>query len=209
MFYFLQSTLEGFGHVAMREYSFATEPTEYLERFRADQDLDHPIPEEIEIGSKIIYQIFDIFISYSSKDALAVMVLVLELVGRGYSIYVDCFDPTLNPRAVDRQTAEIIRRRMVQSRSLFVATTQHAPASDWVPWELGFTDGLTNKAATLFIAPDEKVDFGRQSYFSLYPEVRRGSPNLGMGADLIIADPQASPPWQSDWNHWLMPPRRH
>jgi len=206
---FVQSTLNAAASEVLRRAPDVSDPLEYLENQRVTWEFKDSISEGIDVGYLHPHCIFDIFISYSSKDALAVIGVVLELVGRDYSIYIDCFDPTLNPKVVDHRTAENIRRRMVQSRRLFVAATQHSPASDWEPWELGFTDGLTKKAATLFINPEEVVDLGRQSYFSLNPEVRRGSPHLGMGSHLIIGDPQASPPWQCNWIHWLMGPRRY
>jgi hypothetical protein len=152
--------------------------------------------------------LFDIFLSYSSKDAVAVVGLYHWLVPR-YRVYLDRFDRLLNPAVVTRATATIVRRRIVQSRSLFVATSQHALASDWVPWEMGFADGLMNKAAVLFIAPRANVPFNRQSYFELYPEVGPGPTGAAKGHDLILTDPQAVPPWSVDWDAWLRMPRRY
>ncbi|MCA9066901.1 MAG: hypothetical protein KDA96_27730, partial [Planctomycetaceae bacterium] len=93
---------------------------------------------------------FDIFLSHSSLDAIQVLGIWSLLQQRGYLVYLDRIcDPQLNRAVVNRVTAETIRRRMTQCRSLFVATSQNTPASQWVPWELGFTDGLTGKAAIL------------------------------------------------------------
>ncbi len=153
--------------------------------------------------------LFDIFLSYSSPDAVAVVGLYHWLVARRYRVYLDRFDRLLNPAVVTRATATIIRRRIVQSRSLFVATSPHALTSDWVPWEMGFADGLMNKAAVLFIAPRPNVTFNRQSYFELYPEVGPGPAGAAKGQDLILTDPQAVPPWSATWDTWLRMPRRY
>ena len=149
---------------------------------------------------------FDIFLSYSSKDAAPVLGLYRFLKGNGYSVYLDCFDRLLNPKVVNRFSETVIRRRLIMSRSLIVATSQNMPSSAWVPWELGFTDGLSNKVAVLYIAPKPGIAFGRQSYFELYPMV---GPGIGTTKpkDLQIFDPPGLGPY--DWNQWVKSPRAH
>jgi hypothetical protein len=189
---------------------------------RLDIELAFLLLEEIAVGLERLGReaephfpggswkaIFDIFLSYSSQDSVAVLGLYHWLTSRQYAVYLDCFDPLLNPKVVNRATATILRRRMIQSRSLFVATSQNSPSSQWVPWELGFTDGLTNKAAALYIAPQWNGKFGRQSYFELYPEVSQGPATANKGGDLIIDDPAAIPPLYCDWNAWLKMPRQY
>ncbi len=129
---------------------------------------------------------FDIFLSHSSLDAIQVLGIYQILSSRGYLVYLDRIcDPHLNRAVVNRATATTIRRRMTQCHSLFVATSLNTPASQWVPWELGFTDGLTGKAAVLPIVPGDTVSFGGLSYFELYPTVQ-DDPNTRKPSDLTI-----------------------
>jgi hypothetical protein len=183
-----------------------------LVEIKSSIESQHPLPPEPldppeRLPPKII--VFDIFLSYSSKDSLAVLGLYRWLQVQKYRVYLDCFDPALpNPSSVTRQTAQILRRRMVQCLSLFVATTNNTPSSDWVPWELGFTDGLTNKSAVLYIAPQANVRFNRQSYFELYPEVQRDN-TQSKPLDLLIFDPPVIPAPGYDWQTWLNSARRY
>lgn len=179
-----------------------------LDKLQSSSDREFPLPFELIAEAKLTI-VFDIFLSYSSKDSLAVLGLFYWLTTRQYRVYVDCFDRALpNPAVVTRQTASILRKRMVQSQSLFVATTHSTPTSTWVPWELGFTDGLTNKAAVLYIAPQTSVAFNRQSYFALYPEVLQDATQFNP-KDLILSDAVAVPKLNCDWRQWLAIPKQY
>ncbi len=160
--------------------------------------LERYVPEDDE--SNFPVKTFDIFLSHSSLDAVQVLGIFLILRSRGYSVYLDrVCDPHLNRAVVNKSTATTIRRRMTQCRSLFVATSANTTASQWVPWELGFTDGLTGKAAILPIVPEDTVAFGGLSYFELYPNVQDASPALKPN-DLTIWDGRVS---IGTWGHWL------
>lgn len=209
MDYFLQSELQQLAR-SLQTFDEAAALVQ-LQAIAAQIRQQHPLPEflTVQAGNQTPSAIFDIFLSYSSKDAPAVLGLYHWLSGRNYCVYLDCFDPSLpNPSVVNRSTAEVLRRRMVQSRSLFVATTKSTPSSAWVPWELGFTDGFSNKAAVLFIAPGGGVKFHRQSYFELYPEVQHDASKTKPD-DLIITDSVTSPPLSCSWGAWLRLPKRY
>jgi hypothetical protein len=173
---------------------------------RLDREIPLP-PEQVDVSSLPV--VFDIFLSYRSTDAMVVLGLYHWLTRRGYFAYLDSLDISLpNPASVNRRTADILRKRMVQSQSLFVITTQDMPSSAWVPWELGFTDGLTGKAAVLYIADRSNVAFNRQSYFALYAEVQRDNAK-SKPFDLHINDTFARPALHCDWGHWLKLPKRY
>ena len=161
-----------------------------------------PIPDEPAAKPVVI---LDIFLSHSSLDQLQVLGIYRLLRQRGYAVYLDqVCDPLLNRANVTRATARVLRYRMAQSRSLFVATSDKTTHSKWVPWELGFTDGWNAKAAILPIVPRGTVSFQRQEYFELYPEIRDAGSGHVRPNDLDIWEGGS---FVGSWGRWLTMPR--
>ncbi|KAA9327240.1 TIR domain-containing protein [Hymenobacter busanensis] len=95
-------------------------------------------------------KIYDIFLSHSTTDSEQVLGLKLTLEDLGYSVYVDWIDdPQLDRSNVTKKTADILRERMKSCKSLFYAYSINAVNSKWMPWELGYFDGIKQKAAVL------------------------------------------------------------
>lgn len=156
-----------------------------------------PVPEETEVKPAVL---FDIFLSHSSLDQLHVLGIYRLLVQRGYKVYLDqVCDPYLDRTRVTPLTARVIRYRMVQSKSLFVATSSNVSQSKWVPWELGFSDGSNGKAAVLPILAHNVTSFSGQEYFGIYPEVR-DRPGYPQGQDLEIDDHRIL---VEAWDRWI------
>jgi len=161
-----------------------------------------PVPEE-PTGSPAV--LFDVFLSHSSLDQLHVLGIYKILRQRGYSVYLDQIcDPHLNRAQVTRATARVLRYRMAQCRSLFVATSSNTTQSKWVPWELGFMDGWNAKASVLPILPQGVSSFRGQEYFELYPEVRDAGSGISRPNDLHIFDRGR---FIAPWGAWLNAPR--
>lgn len=118
------------------------------------------------------YDKFDIFLSHSYTDRNIIPTLKTKLESLGYSVYVDWINDKLMSREnVTPKTAEVLQKRMKQSRSLFYATSENTPNSKWMPWELGYFDGLKNKrVAILPIKKDNNFsdEFKGQEYLGLY-----------------------------------------
>jgi hypothetical protein len=79
--------------------------------------------------------------------AAATKLLVLGVKGRledeGLSVYIDWIDDAdLDRAAVTPENAKRLRRRMRQCLSLLYIGTDNASRSKWMPWEVGFFDGL-------------------------------------------------------------------
>lgn len=101
---------------------------------------------------------YDIFLSHSSKDAVEVKGMKLVLEDMGYTVYVDWIeDPNLDRSKVTKETAVMLQNRMRQSKSLVYAYSINGQQSKWMPWELGFFDGLKGMAVVLPIAEDGRV----------------------------------------------------
>jgi len=122
--------------------------------------------------SVISSQTFDIFLSHSSEDAILIKALRDELVEAGFSTYVDWIDdPNLDRAHVTKATAETLRQRMAQCRSLLFATSEAASNSLWMPWELGYMDALKDERVAIVPIVDvaDNDQFSGQEYLSLYP----------------------------------------
>ena len=78
---------------------------------------------------------YDIFLSHRAEDAQVILGLLDSLNDYGYTVYVDWKDdPQLDRTNVNKNTANILRERMNQSKSLLFATTENAGSSRWMPW---------------------------------------------------------------------------
>jgi hypothetical protein len=114
----------------------------------------------------------DIFLSHAFDDRELILGVALTLEDLGYSVYLDWRDdPTLDRKNVNPATAARLRERMRNAKCLFYATTENACNSRWMPWELGFKDGHTNRSAILPVKDTVPTDFKGQEYLGLYPYV--------------------------------------
>jgi hypothetical protein len=118
---------------------------------------------------------FDVFLSHCLKDAEVVAGVKVLLEEQGHKVYVDWIvDRQLDREKVTPETANVLRRRMQASQSLLFATSDNSPDSRWMPWELGYFDGLRQgKIAVLPLVPSPSSTFEGQEYLGLYPVVER------------------------------------
>jgi hypothetical protein len=119
---------------------------------------------------------FDVFLSHSYLDRDEVFGLYLELKEMGLSVYVDwIIDSDLDRTDVTKATAELIRSRMKNSKTLLLAISTNAEMSKWMPWELGFVDGNTGRCAIIPVSTDDlnRSSFNRIEYLKLYPYLDR------------------------------------
>ena len=133
---------------------------------------------------------FDIFLSHCFLDKDEVEGLYIELTNQGYSVYVDwIIDPELDRNNVTKKSATLIRHRLKSSKTLLLAVSVNATVSKWMPWELGYVDGNTNKCA---IIPISKSDHAPNSYvgveyLSLYPFIKKVQ-TIGFGKKLFVIE---------------------
>lgn len=119
------------------------------------------------------YDSYDIFLSHSYNDRAIIPALKAELEKLGYKVYVDWIDDKLLSRDnVSKDTAKVLQKRMKQSRCLIYATSENSSSSRWMPWELGYFDGIKDKMVG--ILPIKKYsnnfrdDFKGEEYLGLY-----------------------------------------
>jgi len=117
------------------------------------------------------FKTYDIFLSHSYQDAEVILGLKNTLEEKGYEVYVDWIeDRQMSRENVNAQTANQLRNRMRNCRSLFFATSDNSSDSKWMPWELGYYDGYRGKVAILPInnSSYQKDTFEGQEYLGLY-----------------------------------------
>ena len=93
----------------------------------------------------------------------------MELEDLGYSVYVDWIeDPKLSRAHVTRDTALHLQARMKQCKSLIYAFSENLTNSKWMPWELGYFDGIKGTAAVLPVSKTSKANFQGTEYLGIY-----------------------------------------
>lgn len=124
------------------------------------------------------YSHFDIFLSHRFIDKDIINTLYNHLTSMGLRVYVDWIvDPNLDRSNVTRESAELIRNRMRNSSSLIYAISANAEMSRWMPWELGYVDGHTQKCVIMPIAKYSFQDYTKMEYLKLYPYIEMNSQN--------------------------------
>lgn len=119
---------------------------------------------------------FDIFLSHSFLDKADVQGLYQELTDFGFTVYVDwIIDPHLDRTNVTKATATLIQSRLKASKTLLLAISTNAAMSKWMPWELGYVDGHTNKCAIIPVAKEGAApkSFKGTEYLLLYPFIKK------------------------------------
>lgn len=112
----------------------------------------------------------DVFLSHAFDDRELILGVALTLENLGYSVYLDWRDdPSLDRSRVTPATAAVLRERMRASRCLLYATSDHSSESKWMPWELGFKDGLNTRVAILPVLKDLQTEYKGQEYLGIYP----------------------------------------
>ncbi|MFL9904574.1 toll-Interleukin receptor [Paraburkholderia fungorum] len=140
--------------------------------------------EKVESSAQV--KAFDIFLSHSMSDQKLILGIWLSLEDMGYKVYVDWIhDRHLSRESVTKETAHVLRQRMLSSKSLFFATTASSSGSKWMPWELGFKDGQNRKAAILPVSQTGGNSYAGQEYLGIYPYVSRDPMQGSSGKDRL------------------------
>jgi hypothetical protein len=131
---------------------------------------------------------FDVFLSHSFRDAEIILGVYSLLKQGGLEPYVDWIhDPQCDRSAVTPDTADLLRRRMKQCGSLVYATSTNSPESKWMPWELGYFDGLRSRSISILpLVQGANDSVQGQEYLGLYPLMER------VGRELFRRIPELS-----------------
>jgi len=115
---------------------------------------------------------YDIFLSHAYEDAEVIAGVKVLIEQENLSVYVDWIeDPQADRSQVTARTADMLRQRMNHCRFLLFATTKASSYSKWMPWELGYFDGLRHdRVGILPIVQSAGNTFKGQEYLGLYPD---------------------------------------
>ena len=119
----------------------------------------------------------------------------------GYSVYLDWIqDSQLDRTKVDKATADLLRRRMKQCRSLFFGTSDISPSSKWMPWECGYFDGVKGKVAICpIVMQGTQNEYTGQEYLGLYPYIQKDKPRDGVSPTLWVHETRTKYVIYSKW----------
>ena len=136
---------------------------------------------ELKHAAATADQQFDIFLSHSVADARAIAGLKRILEREYLSVYVDWMvDPHLERQSAGPRTADTLRTRMRQCKSLVYATSRSARNSRWMPWELGYFDGLRGAdSVSICLIEEGNGSFVGQEYLGLYKKIEKLATSLG------------------------------
>lgn len=136
----------------------------------------------VEVALECLFRLSSFRLSHSYLDKELMIGTTEYLEGLGFAVYLDWReDSQLSRDDVTRETAEIVRARIGQSRSLFFATTTSAKESRWMPWELGYMDGKKGRSAILPVTRNDTFsdEYEGQEYLGIYPYVSGGTARGG------------------------------
>lgn len=112
-----------------------------------------------------------VFLSHSHIDAGLVRMAAALLDSEGADVYIDWLDDGL-PDQTNGNTARLLRGKIETSSRFIVLSSENARNSKWVPWELGFADGVKPPAhiAILYVA-ESKAEYKGSEYMSVYGRI--------------------------------------
>ncbi|WP_380879063.1 hypothetical protein ACFB49_20140 [Sphingomonas sp. DBB INV C78] len=119
------------------------------------------------------------FLSHSSRDADILPGAIRILENHGARVYLDKKDPSLPPYT-SRDTADILRKRINESKKFILLASNNSKDSRWVPWELGLADGYKNpRNAAIFPSVDKQTEIAwtEQEYLGIYDRIVFGDLN--------------------------------
>jgi hypothetical protein len=115
--------------------------------------------------------LFDIFLSHAHEDAEVIAGVKALIEHEGLSVYVDWIEDAQTDRSqVTAKTASMLRERMKHCQFFLFASSKASSSSKWMPWELGYFDGLRREhVGILPIVQSGGSSFSGQEYLGLYP----------------------------------------
>lgn len=140
-----------------------------------------------------------LFLSHSHSDLQAagqaagadILKSIIDMLSDlNVRVYIDSLDPTM-PSATNAITAANLRQRIRQCQKFVVVATENALSSRWVPWELGYADGLNdmNRIAVLPLVNSQTTTWPQSEYFGLYSRIEADAPMISYPASLVPPEP--------------------
>jgi TIR domain len=118
---------------------------------------------------------YDVFLSHSYQDAELIHSIKAIIESLGLKAYVDWIeDAGLDRTRVTTQTARVLRDRMKTCSCLVYVHSSNATESVWMPWELGYFDGLRPRHVWILpLVSEHDSESKGQEYLGLYPPLEK------------------------------------
>lgn len=119
-----------------------------------------------------------VFLSHSHQDADIIQPVMNFLLSLGIEVYVDWLDSSM-PATTTGETANKIKVKIRESDRFLVLLSENSVNSKWVPWELGYADGV-KEIKDIAILPIRRSTYTADStfdgleYMTLYPVIQEG-----------------------------------
>ena len=131
---------------------------------------------------------YDIFLSHSYEDAEVIAGVKILIEAEGLRVYVDWIEDAQADRSqVTAKTADMLRQRMNHCRFLLFASSRASASSKWMPWELGYFDGMRRERVGIMPIVSRKV--GASPARSTWAFTRPGKSLTLTSADILVGSP--------------------
>jgi TIR domain len=119
---------------------------------------------------------YDIFLSHAAQDFQEVDEVRSILLAAKFRVYCDRYDDKLLDRTkVTAATANTLKDRMRRCNAMVFVVTRNSSGSKWMPWELGFFDGVRGKVLVYPVDDAALTAANEQEYLSLFKILTPGS----------------------------------
>lgn len=146
---------------------------------------------------------FDIFMCHSYSDKELILGIKTTLEQFSFSVYVDWIDDySMDRYNVTKENVLWIKERMKTSKCLLYATSTNSSSSKWMPWELGFMDGLKDKVAIFPVSKNYETLYKGNEYLGIYPFVGKAT-MIGTNKEYLWVTDQQNQNMYVEFNEWL------
>lgn len=152
-------------------------------QFREYATKNRQVSKFAEAASKYLADVV-VFLSHSHKDSELIDFATVLLTSQGVKVYIDRSDQNL-PENTSPETANFLKEKIRSCQKLVMVASDNAiNISRWVPWELGFADGLNRNDRIAIIPVTEISGWKGTEYVAIYPTIELA------GADWSVWSPE-------------------
>ncbi|MHB1428957.1 MAG: toll/interleukin-1 receptor domain-containing protein [Rhodocyclaceae bacterium] len=128
------------------------------------------------------------FLCHSHLDVGLVRGIQNFLKEQGWDLYIDWLDEEL-PSAPDKETAEKIKNKIVETDWFLFLATANSTKSRWCPWELGYADAKKRYEHIVIIqTEDDDGKYHGNEYLQLYRKLTDATSKIRSGYAVFAAN---------------------
>jgi hypothetical protein len=152
---------------------------------------------------------YHVFLSHAAADADEADKVRDALIAAKFRVYCDRHDDSeLDRSKVSAETANVLRDRMRVSNAMVYVVSASARLSKWMPWELGFFDGIRGKVLIYPVDEAARETAKHQEYLSLYTILEPGSLEATLRLETEQPNNAIALPNAFNWANAVQDPKR-